>query len=362
MDWFLIIATAVKVAAVIGIVMGIATLLTWVERKQSAIMQDRIGANRADIFGLRIIGLFQPVADAIKMLTKEDYVPPFVNRTLHLLAPVMAFLPVLVMLAAIPFGPSVHVGGREVSAQIADIDIGLLYILAFGGLAVYGAVLGGWASNNKYALLGGIRASAQMISYEVALGLSLVGMIMIYGTLELGQMVVAQSGHWFGWIPQWGIFYQPLAALLFLPAAVAENKRIPFDVPEAESEIIGYFTEYSGMRAGLFMFAEFIEMLIISILFSLIFLGGWNLPWLAFDGFHWPWGGTWQLGIWAVKGLQFGALFAKIAFMIYFFELVRWTLPRFRYDQVMKLGWHYLLPLALFNVAVTGVVMVVMGK
>ncbi|MBM3327605.1 MAG: NADH-quinone oxidoreductase subunit NuoH [Calditrichaeota bacterium] len=364
MDWFFIIAVVAKIIAIIAVVMGIATLLTWVERKQSAIMQDRLGANRADILGLRIIGLFQPIADAIKMLTKEDYIPPFVNKTLHTLAPVLAFVPVLAMLAAIPFGPSLNIAGREVSMQIADINVGLLYIFAFGGLAVYGAVLAGWGSNNKYALLGGVRASAQMLSYEVCLGLSLVGMIMIYGTLDLQAMVAYQSGYWFDgkWIPKWGLFMQPLAALLFLPAAIAENKRIPFDVPEAESEIIGFFTEYSGMRAGLFMFAEFIEMLIIAMLFSLIFLGGWHIPYLGFDGFNWPWGGSWLLPVWAVKMLQFGALFFKISVMIFFFELVRWTLPRFRYDQVMRLGWVYLLPLAILNVAITGVVMVAVGK
>lgn len=359
---FLLIAATVKILAVIAIVMGIATLLTWVERKQSAIMQDRIGANRADIFGLRIIGLFQPIADAIKMLTKEDYVPPFANKTLHILAPAMTFLPVLLVFAVIPFGPPIEVAGRTVTLQIADIDVGLLYVLAFGGLAVYGAVLGGWGSNNKYALLGGIRASAQMISYEVCLGLSLIGAVMIYGTLDLGKMIIEQSGHWFGWIPRWGIFLQPLGALLFIPAAIAENKRIPFDIPEAESEIIGYYTEYSGLKAGLFMMTEFIEMLLVSALFSVIFLGGWQVPWLTWDGFHWPWGGGFFLGKWFVVILQVGSLFFKTFVMIYFFTLVRWTLPRFRYDQVMRLGWNYLLPLALLNLAVTGVVMVLVGK
>jgi len=359
---FLIVAASVKIIGVIAIVMGIATLLTWVERKQSAIMQDRLGANRADIFGLRIIGLFQPIADAVKMILKEDYIPPFANKVLHMLAPAMTFLPVLLVFAAIPFGPPIEVAGRVVTMQVADINIGLLYVLAFGGLAVYGAVLGGWGSNNKYALLGGIRASAQMISYEVCLGLSLIGAVMIYGTLDLSKMIVEQGGYWFGWIPMWGIFLQPLGALIFLPAAIAENKRIPFDIPEAESEIIGYFTEYSGLKGGLFMMTEFIEMLLVSALFSVIFLGGWQVPWLMYDGFHWPWGGTLELGKWIVVMMQVGALFFKIFVMIYLFTLIRWTLPRFRYDQVMRLGWVYLLPLALLNLAVTGIVMVVWGK
>jgi len=359
---FILLVATIKIIGMISIVMGIATLLTWVERKQSAIMQDRLGANRADIFGLRIIGLFQPIADAVKMLTKEDYIPPFANKVIHMLAPAMTFVPVLLVFAAIPFGPPIEVNGRIISMQIADINIGLLYVLGFGGLAVYGAVLGGWGSNNKYALLGGIRASAQMISYEVCLGLSLIGAVMIYGTLDLGKMILEQGGSWYGWIPRWGIFLQPLGALCFIPAAIAENKRIPFDIPEAESEIIGYFTEYSGLKGGLFMMTEFIEMLFVSALFSVIFLGGWQVPWLAFDGFHWPWGGTLELGKWIVVALQVGSLFFKIFVMIYFFTLVRWTLPRFRYDQVMRLGWVYLLPLALINLVLTGIVIVAVGK
>jgi len=324
-------------------------------------MQDRIGANRADIFGIRIIGLFQPIADAIKMIVKEDYIPPFGHKVLHMIAPAIPFTSVILIFAVIPFGPPIEIGGRTVTSQIANIDIGLLFVLAFGGLAVYGAVLGGWGSKNKYALLGAMRTSAQMISYEVCLGLSLVGAIMIYGTVDLGQMIVGQSGHWFGWIPRWGIFLQPLGALIFLPAAIAENHRLPFDLPEAESEIIGYMTEYSGLKGGLFMMTEFIEMLLVAALFSIIFLGGYHVPWLAWDGFHWPWGGILYLNVWAVKGLQFFAFFIKLSVMIYFFTLVRWTLPRFRYDQVMRLGWKYLLPIALLNLLITGIVIILMS-
>ncbi|MFN3822314.1 MAG: complex I subunit 1/NuoH family protein, partial [bacterium] len=252
-----ILILIVKVVGVLSLVLSLATLMTWVERKQSAVMQDRLGANRADILGLRLMGLFQPFADAIKMITKEDFVPPFANRTLHLIAPAIAFFCVLVVFAAIPWGPPIRLGSREITLQIASIDIGLLYILAFGGLAIYGTILGGWSSNNKYALLGSLRATAQMISYEVCLGLSLIGAVLVYGTLDLAQMVEFQSHHWWGWLPRWGIFLQPLAVFLFLPAAMAENKRVPFDLPEAESEIVGYYTEYSGLRAGLFMMAEF---------------------------------------------------------------------------------------------------------
>ncbi len=361
-DWVVLAASVVKMLIVIAFVMGIATLLTWVERKQSAVMQDRIGANRADIFGLRIIGLFQPFADAIKMITKEDFIPPFSNKFLHTLAPVITFFAVLIVFAVIPLGPPVEIAGRVISMQIADINIGLLFILAFGGLAVYGAVLAGWSSNNKYTLLAAVRGSAQMISYEVCLGLSLIGALMIYGTLDMTKMVFEQSGYWFGWIPRWGIFLQPLGALLFLPAAIAENKRVPFDLPECESEILGYHMEYSGLRAGMFMFAEFIEIIFIAALFSVVFLGGWQIPYLSENGFYWPWGGMWSLPIWTVKALEFIAMFFKIAFMIYFMILVRWTLPRFRYDQLMRLGWKYLLPLAVLNLLVTGVVLVVFGR
>lgn len=358
MDTFFIIAALIKIIAVFAMVMGLATILTWVERKQSAVMQDRIGANRADIFGFRIIGLFQPIADAIKMIVKEDYIPNFGNRALHMIAPAISFISVIMIFAVIPFGPPLEIMGRTVMTQIADVDMGLLYIFALGGIGVYGAVLGGWGSNNKYALLGTMRTIAQMISYEVCLGLSLIGAIMIFGTIDLNQMIIQQSGHWWGWLPRWGIFVQPLGALLFLPAAIAENKRLPFDLPEAESEIIGYYTEYSGLKGGLFMMSEFVEMVVIAALFAIIFLGGWNVPWLDYNGFNWPWGGSWQLSEIAIKVLQFAVYFLKIAFMIYFLVLIRWTLPRFRYDQTMRLGWKYLLPIALLNLFVTGLVMV----
>ncbi len=357
MDLFTFIAVSIKIVGAFAVVMLAALLLTWVERKQSAIMQDRIGANRAEIFGFRVIGLFQPFADAIKMMSKEDYIPGTGHKVFHMIAPGIPFMMVMVIFAVIPFGPPVEIFGRTVSMQIADIELGLLFFFAFGGLGVYGAVLGGWASHNKYTMIAAIRTGAQMISYEVCLGLSLVGMIMIYGTVDLSQMVIEQSGHWWGWIPRWGIFLQPIGALLFLPAAIAENKRLPFDLPEAESEIIGYYTEYSGLKGGLFMFSEFMEIVIIAAIFSLVFLGGWQVPWLSWDGFHWPWGGTALAGVWVVKGLQFLVYFLKVAFMIYFLVLVRWTLPRFRYDQVMRLGWKYMFPIALLNLAITGLVL-----
>ncbi len=341
--------------------MGTATILTWVERKQSAVMQDRLGANRADIFGIRIIGLFQPFADAIKMITKEDYIPPFGNKVIHMIAPAIPFISVILIFAVIPYGPPIVIAGREISSQITNINVGLLYIFALGGLGVYGAVLGGWGSNNKYALLGSLRTVAQMISYEVCLGLSLIGMIMIYGTLDLNLMISHQSGHWFGWLPRWGLFIQPFAAFLFLPAAIAENKRIPFDLPEAESEIVGYYTEYSGLKGGLFMMSEFVEMIVIAALFTVIFLGGYHVPWLDFEGFHFPWGGVWYLNIWIVKLLQFGSFFLKAAIMIYLLILVRWTFPRFRYDQLVRLGWKYLMPLALLNLLVTGLVLIILN-
>jgi NADH-quinone oxidoreductase subunit H len=338
---------------------SLAAVMTWVERKQSAVMQDRLGANRADIFGIRMIGLFQPMADGIKMFFKEDFIPVRADKFLHTLAPIVAFFPVLVTFAVIPFGDVLKIGDLEINLQIADLNVGYLFILAFGGLTIYGTVLAGWSSNNKYSLLGGLRAAAQMISYEVVVGLSLIGLIMVFGTLELDDIVRQQGELLFGFLPKWGIFLQPLGFLLFLPAAIAETKRVPFDLPEGESEIIGYYTEYSGMRFGLFYFAEFIEIIVMAALFSTLFFGGYQVPWLYADGFHFPWGWTWNLPNIIVVILQFVSFFLKIAFFCWLQVLIRWTLPRFRYDQLMRLCWTGILPLAILNIIITGLVLLV---
>ncbi|TKJ42409.1 NADH-quinone oxidoreductase subunit H [candidate division LCP-89 bacterium B3_LCP] len=356
--------TAIILAKIWGVLLtlvSLAAIMTWVERKQSAVMQDRLGANRADVLGLRIIGLFQPMADGLKMFFKEDFVPARGDKFLHTLAPMIAFFPALLTFAVIPFGDVLRIGTLEIPLQIANLNIGYLFILAFGGLTIYGTVLAGWSSNNKYSLLGGLRAGAQMISYEVVLGLSLVGLIMVFGTLQLDIMVKKQGELLFGFLPAWGIFLQPLGFLLFLPSAIAETKRVPFDLPEGESEIIGYYTEYSGMRFGLFYFAEFIEIIVLSAIMATLFFGGYQIPWLYAEGFQFPWGWEWNLPHLLVVILQIGSFFAKIAFFCWLQVLIRWTLPRFRYDQLMRLCWVNILPLAVLNIVLTGLVLMILN-
>jgi len=331
--------------------------LTWLERKESAVIQDRIGANRASIFGLRIIGLFQPFADAIKMIFKEDFTPTFSRKFLHSLAPFVSFFFVAITISAIPFGDFIRIGARTVSLQILDINVGLLFVLAMLSLGIYGIILSGWASNNRFTLIGGLRGAAQLISYEVALGLSLVGLIMVYPSLRLSSIVQEQGELLFGFLPKWGIFLQPLGFIVFLFAALAETKRVPFDLPEGESEIIGFFTEYSGLKWGLFMMTDFMEIIIVSALVTTLFFGGWQVPWLAADGFHFPGGAQWILPHWIAVIFQVAAFNIKVFFFCWLQILFRWTYPRFRYDQVMNLGWKLLIPLSLVNIVGTGIVM-----
>lgn len=335
----------------------ITLYLTWVERKESAVIQDRIGANRASILGIRIIGLFQPFADAIKMIFKEDFTPSFSKKRLHDLAPFISFFFVAITISAIPFGDVIRIGGRTIKLQILDINAGLLFILAMLSLGIYGIILSGWSSNNRFSLIGAVRGAAQLISYEVALGLSLVGLIMIYPSLKLSQIVHFQGQHLFGFLPKWGIFLQPLGFVIFLFAALAETKRVPFDLPEGESEIIGFFAEYSGLKWGLFMMTDFMEILIISCMLVTLFFGGWQVPWLATDGFHFPGGGTWLLPHWAVVFLQIASFNIKVFFFCWLQVLIRWTYPRFRYDQLMDMGWKLLIPLSLVNILGTGLIM-----
>jgi NADH-quinone oxidoreductase subunit H len=331
--------------------------LTWAERKESAVIQDRIGANRANILGLRLIGLFQPLADAIKMIFKEDFTPRFSRKFLHTLAPFLSFFFVAVTVAAVPFGGQIRVGGRTIALHILDMDVSLLFILAMLSLGIYGILLSGWSSNNRYALLGGMRGAAQLISYEVALGLSLVGLVMVYPSLRLTQIVSEQGRLLFGFLPKWGIFLQPLGFFIFFVAALAETKRVPFDLPEGESEIIGFFTEYSGLKWGLFMFTDFMEIVIISCLAATLFFGGWQVPWLGPQGFVFPWGGQWLIPSWLVTIFQVLALNLKVFFFCWLQILIRWTYPRLRYDQLMDLGWKALIPLSLLNIVLTGIIL-----
>src|SRR2546422_3504431 len=343
-------------------VLNLAALHTWLERKQSAVIQDRIGANRASIMGWRLMGLFHPLADSIKMFMKEDIVPAGADRILHTLAPAFSVFFALVAFAGIPFGDRLVLGGRVIELQIANIDAALLYVCAMLSLGVYGVILAGFASRNNYALLGGLRATAQMISYEIALGIAIIGLVMVYGTMDLQEIVRGQGRYLGGWIPLWGIVVQPVAFLVFLTAALAETKRIPFDMPEGESEVIGYFVEYSGMKFGMFFLADFLETVMVACLATTLFFGGWQIPYLMPDGFHFPWGGVLLvpnliyvlLGVasFSIKGLIFCFVFMQL----------RWTLPRFRYDQLMSLGWKGLFPIAVVNVAVTAVVLVFFGK
>ncbi|MGA2586517.1 MAG: NADH-quinone oxidoreductase subunit H [Candidatus Aminicenantales bacterium] len=331
--------------------------LTWVERKESAVIQDRIGANRASIFGLRLLGLFQPFADAIKMIFKEDFVPAFSRKFLHTLAPFLSFFFVAVAIAAVPFGDDIRVAGKTISLQIFDSDIGLLFVLAMLSMGIYGILIGGWASNSKFALLGGLRGAAQLVSYEVAMGLSLVGMIMVYPSLRMSAIVRAQGRLLFGFLPAWGVFLQPLGFLVFFCAALAETKRVPFDLPEGESEIIGFFTEYGGLKWGLFMMTDFMEIIIVSCLLTTLFFGGWQAPGLGPGGMHFPWGWTWPLAPWLVSLLQVAVFNLKVLFFCWLQILIRWTFPRMRYDQLMDLGWKLLVPLGLLNILGTGFLM-----
>jgi NADH-quinone oxidoreductase subunit H len=350
-------------------------LITWVERKQAALMQDRIGANRADVGGIRALGLLHPAADVLKLLTKEDVVPAGANRGLHLLAPVIALVPAIITLAVIPFGSVYRFGETAVNLVIADIDWGMLYVFAVGSLATYGAVIAGWSSNNNWSLLGSMRASAQMISYEVTMGLSVVGVFMAFGTLRLTEMVAAQDATfrllgfveyltpltlpaWLGWIqlPSWGIFLQPLGFVLFLTCIMAENKRPPFSAPEGESEIIaGYHTEYSGMRFGLFYTAEFLEVPVIGALVATLFLGGWAIPWLPQEtivGAIAPiFGEGFANGLCLI--LHVVSFLLKVVVLVWLQMAIRWTLPAFRYDQIMDLCWKIILPLSIANIFVT---------
>jgi len=352
-----VLIVLVKVVLTLTWTLLLALFLTWVERKQSAVMQDRIGANRASIFGLRLFGLFQPFADAIKMLFKEDFVPSFSQRLLHWLAPTMSFFFTAVTMVAVPFGDAVHLFGRRIPLQVVDLNAALLFVLAMLSLGIFGILISGWASNNRFALIGSLRGAAQLISYEVALGLSLVGLIMVFPSLRLSRIVEFQGGMLFGFLPKWGIFLQPLGFAVFFLAGLAETKRVPFDMPEGESEIIGFYTEYGGLKFGLFMFTDFLEVILLSALATTLFFGGWQVPWLGAGGFVFPWGGSLEVAPWAVTVLQVLAFNLKVFFFCWLQVLIRWTYPRFRYDQLMDFGWKVLVPLGVVNILATGLIL-----
>jgi NADH-quinone oxidoreductase subunit H len=361
------------IAYAFAVLLTFGAVLTWVERKQAALMSDRIGANRAYLripfTQVKLVwwGLFHGMADGLKLLLKEDFKPDAYDRFAYALGPWLAFAPVMLVFAVIPFGgtldpgllfPSLAdwFGGRTYPMQIAPLDAGLLVVFAFAGISIIGAMLAGWSSDNKFSLLGALRAGSQLISYELVMGLTVLGLILIYGTVDLVSIVEQQSGTVLGFLPAWGIVYQPFAAILFLVAAIAENKRIPFDLPEAESELIsGYFTEYSAMKQGMFMLSEFIEIAIIAALFATLFLGGYNLPWMTDAGFVLPGGELIAMSHGWVVVIQLLTFLVKVLLLCSFQILVRWTLPRFRWDQLLTFAWRFLLPLAVANLVVTAV-------
>jgi NADH-quinone oxidoreductase subunit H len=350
-----------RVAFVMLFVLNTAAILGWVERKQSAIMQDRIGANRASIFGIRALGLFHPLADTLKMLTKEDFRPARADKLLFSLAPFISVVFALVAFATIPFGDTLHIGDRAIPLQAVTLNVGILYVFAMLSLGVYGVMMAGWSSGNNFALLGGQRAAALMISAEIAIGASIMGVIMVYGSLNMMDIARGQGELLWGWLPKWGIVTQPLAFLLFVTAGIAATKRIPFDFPEGESEIIGYNVEYSGMKFGMFLMTDMVETTVIAGLSTALFLGGWQVPYLYADGFRFPWGGVVAVAPLVVTLLQVGAFITKVAVMIFVLMLIRWTLPRFRYDQAMRLGWLGLFPLSVLNIVLTGAVLLAWG-
>ena len=349
-------------AGTLFIMFNIAGLLTWVERKQSAVMQDRIGANRASIFGFKAMGMFHALADVLKMLSKEEFIPDGANKFLFNLAPYLSVTFALVGFAAIPIGGELILNGHSIQLQAANLNIALIFIFAMMSMGVYGVVLAGFSSNNNYAFLGGMRGAAQMIAYEITMGAAIMGVIMVYNTIDLQALDVAQGAYMFGgWLPKWGVFVQPVAFLLFLTAATAETKRTPFDLPEGESEIIGYFVEYSGMKFGMFFLADLVETVLVAALMTTLFFGGWQVPYLHTDGFYFPWGT--HMAMSNLMVVIFGVLsfFTKVAFFIWVLMAVRWTLPRFRYDQLMNLGWKILLPISLINIAVTAIVITLLN-
>ena len=358
----LIAIKVVLASFVLFAVLNLAGFHTWVERKQSALIQDRIGANRAPILGFRMLGIFHGVADVMKMFTKEDIVPANADKTLHALAPFFSVFFALVTFAAIPFGDFLIVGDRVIGLQVAKLDVALLYVFAMLSLGVYGVILAGFASRNNFAIMGGMRAAAQMISYEIALGMSIVGVVMVYGTLDLAELVRAQGHLIGGWVPMWGILTQPVAFVVFLTAALAETKRLPFDLPEAESEIIGYFVEYSGMKFGMFFLTDFLETIVVACFATTLFFGGWQVPFLMPDGFHFPWGAELLMSNWLYALLGFASFSIKSLIFMFVFMQLRWTLPRFRYDQLMGLGWKGLFPIAVANVVVTALVLVLLDQ
>jgi NADH-quinone oxidoreductase subunit H len=418
-----------KAGFIFTFALSLLPLLIWFERKGAAFIQDRAGPNRAAIFGIRLAGIIHNISDVVKLLMKEMMIPPQVNRTYFMIAPVLGFTFILSAFAVIPWADHFVVGGRDISMQVADMNCGILYILAITSLNVFGIVLAGWSSNNKFALMGGLRSTAQMISYEIPLGLALVGVFMVFQSAQLNEIVRGQGQLLFGFLPRWGVFVQPLGAIIFIVAAFAETNRNPFDLPEGESEIVaGYHVEYSGMRFALFYMGEYAAIVLSSAMITTLFFGGWQVPYfptdkivaqadtwlkvmlaggaigaLAFAALMFAWSkrihgrfgdrredegavlftvnivvgavfsyffvkslGMGPLPAWGAHTValvaQISAFSVKTLFWCWVFIWVRWSLPRFRYDQLMRLGWKNMIPLSFANIAVTAVVILLLDR
>jgi len=334
MDILGFIIILVKVLVVFAGTMLTVLIMIYAERRVSAFIQGRLGPNRVGPQGI-----FQPLADGIKFLMKEDIIPAGVDKPIFILAPAILLIPALMTFAVIPFGSDITLFGRQIPLQVADVNVGILYILALTSIGVYGIVLAGWSSNSKYSLLGGLRSSAQLISYELAMGLAVVSIILLSGSLKLNDIVGDQQGHFLSW----NVFKQPLAFLIFLVAVYAETNRLPFDLSEAEQELVGgYHTEYSSMKFAMFFMAEYANMITAAALTVTLFFGGWDVPFVNEAA----------LGLWGAM-LSVTSFILKMGFFLFLFIWVRWTFPRFRYDQLMRLGWKVMLPLALFNIFLT---------
>ena len=378
MDTFTWVEMAAKVGLLVFVMLQVVPMMVWVERRGSALMQNRRGPNRVGP-----LGLFQSLADVVKFIFKEDMVPAHCDRFYYILAPAVVLLPAFMTFAVVPFGGDITIAGHVVHLQVADLNVGFLYILAIGSLGVYGIIMAGWSSNNKYSLLGSLRSSAQMISYELSMGLSLVGFVMVYSSFELRDIVHGQTAALMPWlptwlpgvlahVPKWGFFVQPVGFIIFLSSVYAETNRLPFDLPEGESEIVaGYHLEFGSMRFALFFMAEYLNMVTASALLTTLYFGGYSFPGLhhlattlapvlvkASDVV------TSVLPVipplvdpeqWMRAILEISVFSAKVGFFMWLFVWVRWTLPRFRYDQLMDLGWKVFLPLSIANIAVTGV-------
>jgi NADH-quinone oxidoreductase subunit H len=343
-DWALIlIEKFVLIAVIVTTALVMAMYSTYAERKIAAFLQDRIGPNRAGPFGL-----FQPLADGLKLFMKEEIIPTASSKFLFILGPMLAMITATMTSAVIPWGSTINIAGRLVPLQIADINIGVLYIFGVVSLGVYGIMIGGWASNNKFSLLAAVRGASQMISYELAMGLALLAVLLIVGDLRMSVIVNQQINH------GWNVLYQPLGFIIFFICALAECNRTPFDLPEAENELnFGYHQEYSSMKLGFYLFAEYINMFISGVVMSTLFFGGYDIPFVN----EAAWGTHWWVGL-----IGFLVLMTKACLFIFLFMWVRWTIPRFRFDQLMNLGWRGLLPLALANMIITAAVVLYMNS